>query len=91
MTTTNRWMCEGAVHAAIVTFLPMGALGTGGVLPGGRGVGLWGYGLIVFFCVVLVANGRLAMENKLWTLLFALLFALSLVAFIISWFVFADM
>lgn len=84
-------MAEGAAHAAIVTFLPMAALGAGGVLPEGRGVGLWGYGLVVFFCVVVVANGRLAMENKLWTVLFVSLLALSLILFVLFWFFFAEM
>lgn len=86
----NRWMGEGGIHAAIVTFLPMAALGAGGVLPEGRGVGLWGYGLVVFFCVVVVANGRVAMENKLWTVVFVSVFALSLVVYIISWFFFSE-
>lgn len=83
-------MAEGALHAAIATFLPMATLGSGGVLAGGQGVGLWGYGLTVFFAVVVVANCRLAMENKQWTLLFAVVLALSLVAFIMSWFIFAE-
>ncbi len=86
----HRWMFEGGVHAAIVTFLPMAALGTGAVLPQGRGVGLWGYGLVVFLCVVVVANGRVAMENKLWTAVFASVFALSLVVCVLAWFVFAE-
>lgn len=84
-------MSEGAIHAGIVTALPMGALGAGGVLPEGRGVGLWGYGLVVFFCVVLVANGRVAMENKLWTSVFVSVFALSLGSFIIAFFFFSEM
>lgn len=84
-------MGEGALHAAIVTFLPMAALGAGGVLPEGRGVGLWGLGLVVFFCVVVVANGRVAMENKLWTVVFASVFALSLASFIVCWAFFSEM
>lgn len=83
-------MFEGALHAAIVTFLPMAALGAGAVLPQGRGVGLWGYGLVVLFCVVVVANGRVAMENKLWTVVFASVFGLSLAVYILSWFLFAE-
>lgn len=83
-------MGEGGLHAAIVTFLPMAALGAGGVLPEGRGVGLWGYGLVVFFCVVVVANGRVAMENKLWTAVFVSVFTLSLAVYIISWLFFSD-
>lgn len=83
-------MAEGALHAAIVTFLPMATLGSGGVLAGGQRVGLWGYGLTVFFAVIMVANGRLAMENKQWTVLFASVLALSLVAFIVCWFFFAE-
>ncbi|CAM9436840.1 unnamed protein product, partial [Scytosiphon promiscuus] len=85
-----RWMGEGALHAAIVTFLPMAALGAGGVLPEGRGVGLWGLGLVVFFCVVVVANGRVAMENKLWTVVFASVFALSLATFVVCWAFFSE-
>lgn len=86
-----RWMAEGALHAAIVTFLPMAALGAGGVLPEGRRVGLWGYGLVVFSCVVLVANGRIAMENKMWTAVFAVVFVLSLVVYVVVWFFFSEM
>lgn len=84
------WLAEGAVHAAIITFLPMAALGAGAVLPLGRSVGLWGYGLTVNLCVVIVANGRLGMENKLWTWLFAALFALSLALFVVSWAIFSE-
>lgn len=87
----NRWMAEGALHASIVTFLPMAALGAGAVLPEGRRVGLWGYGLVVYTCVVLVANGRVAMENKMWTSLFAVVFVLSLVVYVLSWFLFSEM
>lgn len=83
-------MLEGGVHAAIVTFLPLAALGGGGVLPGGKAVGLWGYGLTVFFCVVVVANGRLAMENKLWTFVFAGSLFLSLFLFFVSWAFFSE-
>lgn len=87
----NRWMAEGALHASIVTFLPMAALGAGAVLPEGRRVGLWGYGLVVYTCVVLVANGRVAMENKMWTAVFASVFVLSLVVYVLVWFFFSEM
>lgn len=83
-------MLEGGIHAAIVTFLPLAALGAGGVLPGGKGVGLWGYGLVVYFCVVVVANGRLAMENKLWTNLFIGSLVLSFVLFFLAWILFSE-
>ncbi|CAM9235606.1 unnamed protein product, partial [Discosporangium mesarthrocarpum] len=85
-----RWMGEGIAHAAIATFLPMGALGDGDVLPGGLSVGLWGYGLVVNLCVVLVAHGRLAMETKLWTWFVAGMFALSMAAFVLFWALFSE-
>jgi magnesium-transporting ATPase (P-type) len=79
------WMLEAILHAVLIVFLPMLALGYFNVLPTAESVSIWELGTIVFLSFLTVVSLRLATEVLEWQVLITVLIIASLVVWWLAW------
>lgn len=79
------WMLEAILHALLIIFLPMLALGYFNVLPTAESVSIWELGTIVFLSFLTVVSLRLAVEVLEWHVLIAVLIIVSLLFWWLAW------
>jgi len=85
------WMCEAGVHSVAITLIPSLSLQYGEILEYGKAAGVYDYGLIIFFSVIVVVTVRLMFELKMVTLLATFFMAISLILWWISWLIYSGL
>jgi len=79
------WMLEAILHAILIVFLPMLALGYFNVLNTGESISIWELGTVVFLSFLTVVSLRLAAEVLEWQVLITVLIVASLIVWWLAW------
>ena len=63
----SKWMLQSFIHSLIIFFFPYAVYQSHSVEPTGQSQGMWEMGIVLYTCVVLTTNLKLALLFRSWT------------------------